>query len=87
MEIRNNTKRPIKVPLPGGKKLFLGLGATGQIAPKADHHPPVKELIDAGDLEVLDGGRSGGGGSSGSGGINSSQRGGGGGDILRTGDR
>ena len=87
MEIRNTTKRPIKVPLPGGKRLFLGLGGTGQIAPKAAEHPPVKALIDSGDLEVLGGGRSKGGGS-GDGGISSSQsEGGGGGNIRRTGDR
>lgn len=88
MEIRNTTKRPIKVPLPGGKRLFLGLGGTGQIAPKAAEHPPVKALIDKGDLEVLDGGRSKGGGSGGSGGISSSQGdGSGSGNIRRTGDR
>ena len=88
MEIRNTTKRPIKVPLPGGKRLFLGLGGTGQIAPKAAEHPPVKALIDSGDLEVMDGGRSKGGGSGGGGGISSSQGdGSGSGNIRRTGDR
>ncbi len=87
MEIRNTTKRPIKVPLPGGKRLFLGLGGTGQIAPKAAEHPPVKALIDKGDLEVLDGGRSKGSGGGGSG-ISSSQGdGSGSGNIRRTGDR
>jgi len=88
MEIKNTTKRPIKVPLPGGKRLFLGLGGTGQIAPKAAEHPPVKALIDSGDLEVMDGGRSKGGGSGGGGGISSSQGdGSGSGNIRRTGDR
>ncbi len=87
MEIRNTTQRPIKVPLPGGKRLFLGLGGTGQIAPKAGEHPPVKALIDSGDLEVLDGGRSKGSGGGGSG-ISSSQGdGSGSGNIRRTGDR
>jgi len=88
MEIKNTTKRPIKVPLPGGKRLFLGLGGTGQIAPRAAEHPPVKALIDSGDLEVMDGGRSKGGGSGGGGGISSSQGdGSGSGNIRRTGDR
>ena len=87
MEVRNTTKRPIKVPLPGGKRLFLGLGGTGQIAPRAAEHPPVKALIESGDLEVLGGGRSKGSGGGG-GGISSSQGdGGGGGNIRRTGDR
>ncbi len=87
MEIKNTTKRPIKVPLPGGKRLFLGLGGTGQIAPKAAEHPPVKALIDSGDLEVVGGGRSKGDGGGG-GGISSSQGdGGGSGNIRRTGDR
>ena len=31
MEIRNTTKRPLKVPLPGGKKLFLGLAGKGSL--------------------------------------------------------
>ncbi len=88
MEVKNTTKRPIKVPLPGGKRLFLGLGGTGQIAPKAAEHPPVKALIDSGDLEIMDVGRSKGGGGDG-GGISSSQGdgGGGSGNIRRTGDR
>ena len=87
MEIKNTTKRPIKVPLPGGKRLFLGLGGTGQIAPKAAEHPPVKALIDSGDLEVVGGGRSKGDGGGGSG-ISSSQGdGSGSGNIRRTGDR
>ena len=89
MEIKNTTKRPLKVPLPGGKRLFLGLGGTGQIAPKAAEHPPVKELVDKGDLEVLDGGRSKGSGSGSSGGISSSQGdgSGSGGGVRHTGDR
>ena len=70
----------------GGKRLFLGLGATGQISPKAADHPPVKALLDSGDLEVIGGGRSKGTGGGG-GGINSSQDGSGAGNIRRTGDR
>ena len=89
MEIKNTTKRPLKVPLPGGKRLFLALGGTGQIAPRAAEHPPVKKLIDDGELEVLDGGRSKGSGSGSSGGISSSQGdgGGSGGGVRHTGDR
>lgn len=59
MEIRNIAKRPLKVPLPGGKRLFLGIGKTGQVMPKAAEHPPVMKLIEAGDLEITDSGHAG----------------------------
>lgn len=52
MDIKNKTSRPIRVPLPAGKRLFLVPGGVGQITPKAAEHPPVKQLIDAGDLEI-----------------------------------
>ena len=52
MEITNKTRRPIKVPLPEGKKLFLGPGKSAQIQAKAADHPPLKELLEAGDLEL-----------------------------------
>ncbi|MBT7317621.1 MAG: hypothetical protein HN844_00200, partial [Planctomycetes bacterium] len=52
MEIRNTTKRPLKVSLPQGKKLFLGPNATASIAAKALEHPPVIALIEKGDIEV-----------------------------------
>jgi hypothetical protein len=32
MEIKNTSKTPIKVPLPGGKNLFLGIGVTGKVS-------------------------------------------------------
>ena len=87
MEIKNTSKRPIKVPLPGGKRLFLKPGGTGQILPKAVDHPPVKKLIDEGELEVLDLGKAKNKGGSGGGGINSSQDSGGGSGIRHVGDR
>ncbi len=31
MDITNNTNKPLSIPLPGGKKLFLGPRKTGQI--------------------------------------------------------
>jgi len=51
MDITNKTKKPLSVPLPAGKKLFLGPGKTGQVTAKALLHPPVVKLIEAGDLE------------------------------------
>ncbi|MDG1899064.1 MAG: hypothetical protein P8I74_04290 [Phycisphaerales bacterium] len=59
MEIRNTAKRPLKISLPAGKRLFLGIGGTGQITPKAAEHPPVKKLLEAGDIEITDAGHAG----------------------------
>jgi hypothetical protein len=51
--ISNKTQRPLSVPLPRGKVLHLGPGKTGQIASNAADHPPLKELIDSGSLEIV----------------------------------
>ncbi len=51
--ISNKTPKPISVPLPRGKKLHLGPGKTGQIASNASEHPPLKKLIDAGQIEIV----------------------------------
>jgi len=56
MDITNKSGRPLNVPLPGGKKLFLGPGKAGQVNTKALGHPPLAKLIEAGDLETADGG-------------------------------
>ena len=55
MDITNKTKKPLSVPLPGGKKLFLGPGKTGQVSPKALKHKPLAALIEAGDVATADG--------------------------------
>ena len=52
MDITNKTTKPLRVPLPGGKKLFLGPGKTGQVTPKALKHSPLVKLLEAGDLET-----------------------------------
>lgn len=56
MDVTNKTRKPLSLPLPGGKKLFLGPGKTGQVSPKALEHPPIVALIEAGDIEASDGG-------------------------------
>jgi hypothetical protein len=56
MDITNKTKKPLSVPLPGGKKLFLGPGKTGQVTAKALQHPPLAALIEAGDVATAEGG-------------------------------
>lgn len=55
MDITNKTAKPLRVPLPGGKTLFLGPGKTGQITDKALKHPPVVKLLEAGDIETAEG--------------------------------
>ena len=88
MNVSNKTQRPLSVPLPGGKKLRLGPGKTGQISPKAAQHPPLKKLIDDGELEILEGGRSNPAGAGGSKiGAASGQRPTPTGGVRQTGDR
>ena len=70
--IKNTTKKPLNVPLPGGKRLFLGPGKEGRIRARAGEHPAVAALVEAGELEIVpdagkSGGKGGGGGSMGGG--------------------
>ena len=55
MDVTNKSKKPLIVPLPGGKRLFLQPGKTGQITPKALEHPPVAKLLESGELESSEG--------------------------------
>lgn len=48
MDLVNKTRKAVSVPLPGGKKLFLGPGKKGQVHPKALKTAAVRKLIDAG---------------------------------------
>lgn len=48
MDITNKTKKPLMVPLPGAKKLFLQPGKTGQVTPKALEFAPLVKLIEEG---------------------------------------
>ncbi len=52
MDITNKTPKPLSVPLPGGRTLFLGPGKTAQVTAKTLEHPPVAALIEAGDLTM-----------------------------------
>ena len=51
--ISNKTRRPLSVPLPRNKTLHLGPGKTGQIASEAADHPPLKKMVEAGEIEIL----------------------------------
>src|SRR4030095_4536639 len=57
--ISNKTARPLRVPLPRGKTLHLGPKKTGQIASEDAEHPPLKKLVEAGELEILGEGHAG----------------------------
>lgn len=52
--VTNKTKKPLKIRLPGGKTLFLGATRRAQIRDDALEHPPVKKLLEAGEIEVTD---------------------------------
>ncbi len=56
MEITNKTKKPLMVPLPGAKKLFLQAGRTGQVTPKALEFAPLVKLIEEGSIETSEAG-------------------------------
>jgi len=56
MNITNKSRLPLSIPLPGGKRLFLGPGKTGQVSNKALEHPPLIKLLQAGDIETAVGG-------------------------------
>jgi hypothetical protein len=73
--IRNKTRRPLRVPLPQGKILHLNPNQSGQVGDHLDH-PPLKKMIDAGELEVVDdGGRNRGAGPAGGGNVHASTHG------------
>ena len=59
MEITNLTKKPLSIPLPAGKKLFLGPGKSGQINWKAAERPAVQKLIESGEVKISQEGKKG----------------------------
>lgn len=66
--IVNKTPRPLKVPLGGGKTLFLGPAKSGQVTDAALEHPGLRKMLDTGDIQIEGGGGDGasqGGGDSG----------------------
>ncbi|MEW6072387.1 MAG: hypothetical protein AB1726_07265 [Planctomycetota bacterium] len=86
--IRNKTRKPLRIPLPAGKTLHLGPGATAPLAAKAAEHPPLRKLVEAGEVEILEEGRPSGdryGG--GQKGLSESPGHRGSGDVRHTGDR
>lgn len=87
MDITNNTKKPLSIPLPAGKKLFLNPGKSGQITRKAAESPAVAKLVEAGDVKISEEGvKLQGGGKSGSG-VSSASRHGISGAMRQSGDK
>jgi ribosomal protein L19E len=56
MEITNQSRRPLTVSLPGGKKLRLGPLKSGQITSRDAEHPMVQKLVNDGIVQLNDGG-------------------------------
>ena len=87
MDITNKSRKPLSVPLPGGKKLFLGPGKTGQVSDKALNHPPLAALLESGDLTKSGGNSTPQSSDSGSSAPSSGSRHGGSGAMRQSGDR
>ena len=54
--IVNKTTGALRVPLPLGKVLHLGPKQTGHVSIHDADHPPLKKLIEGGQLEIWDDG-------------------------------
>lgn len=52
MEITNISPKPLSIPLPAGKKLYLSPGKSGQINWKAAERPAIQKLIESGEVKV-----------------------------------
>jgi hypothetical protein len=52
--VRNKTRKPIRVPLGGGKVLHLGPGKTGEVSPQATERPAFRRLVQQGEIELVD---------------------------------
>lgn len=52
--ILNCTPRPLRIPLPGGKTLHLAPAHVGQVSDDAIEDIVIAEMLDAGELELVD---------------------------------
>jgi len=87
MEITNKTKKPLRVPLPAGKKLFLSPGKSGQITHTAAARPAVVKMVEAGDVEISEEGIKQQGGGSSDSGVSEVSRDGRSGAMRQSGDK
>ncbi len=52
--IINKTHGALRVPLPLGKVLHLGLNQTAHVSVHDADHPPLKKLVEEGKVQLLD---------------------------------
>lgn len=52
--LTNKTRKPLSVPLPGNRTLYLGPGKSAEISSKSTAHAPLKKLLEAGEIEISD---------------------------------
>ncbi len=52
--IVNKTHGALRVPLPHGKVLHLGLNQTAHVSVHDADHPPLQKLVEEGKVELLD---------------------------------
>jgi len=52
LTVTNKTRKPLSIPLPGGKTLHLGPGKSAAITSNSAAHPQVTKLVDAGEIEI-----------------------------------
>ena len=52
--IVNRTSRPLRITLPGGGILHLAPAHTGQISDEALETVTIAEMLDAGDIEIVE---------------------------------
>ena len=52
--IVNKTHGALRVPLPHGKVLHLGLNQTAHVSVHDADHPPLKKLVEEGKVELFD---------------------------------
>ncbi len=53
--IVNKTHGALRVPLPLGKKLHLGLNQSAHVSVHDADHPPLQKLVEEGKVELFDG--------------------------------
>jgi len=51
--VLNKTRKPLRVPLKGGKILHLSPAGRGQVHDDALERPAFQKLVEAGEIEVL----------------------------------
>ena len=51
--VTNKTGKPLSIPLPRGKTLYLGPRKSGQISSHDLEHPALRKLVETGAIDVV----------------------------------